>query len=248
MGKDASSRTMVITGAGDGLGRALAKRFAGDGETVILLGRTLAKVQAVAREIGPRAFAFGCDVSSPDSVRKAFADIASQFPRIDVLINNAAIYELFAIADATDEQILAAVGTNLTGPMLCVREALPLMGRGSHIINVTSEGVELPFPLMSVYQATKSGLERFTTAIYRELDPQGIRVSYVRAGAMTEEGKGWTNVAPEVSARFAREMVENGLSGRGISEYKSVTQIFRSLIDLPDDVHALGAVLFGRKA
>lgn len=173
--------------------------------------------------------------------------IAAHVSKIDVLINNAAIYQLFAIADATDEQILTAVGTNLTGPMLCVSAALSLMDRGAHIINVTSEGVELPFPLMSVYQATKSGLERFTTGIYRELDPQGVKVSYVRAGAMTEEGKGWNNVSPEVGARFAREMAENGLGGRGISQYESVTQTFRSLIDLPDDVQALGTVLFGRQ-
>ena len=240
-------KTIVITGAGDGLGRALAKRFGREGENVILLGRTVAKVEAVAREIGNHALAIGCDVSSPESVRQAFTMIASRFPRIDVLINNAAIYQLFAIADATDEQILASVGTNLTGPMFCVRAALPLMDRGAHIINVTSEGVELPFPLMSVYQATKSGLERFTTAIYRELDPQGVKVSYVRAGAMTEEGKGWKDVAPDVGARFAREMAANGLAGRGISQYESVTQIFRSLIDLPDDVLALGTVLFGRQ-
>lgn len=186
-------------------------------------------------------------MSSPETVEQAFALIASQFARIDVLINNAAIYQLFAIADATDEQILASVGTNLTGPMLCVRAALPLMDRGAHIINVTSEGVELPFPLMSVYQATKSGLERFTTAIYRELEPLGVKVSYVRAGAMTEEGKGWKDVEPDVGARFAREMAASGLAGRGISQYESVTQIFRSLIDLPDDVHALGTVLFGRQ-
>ena len=242
------SKTIVITGAGEGLGRALARRFAREGERVILLGRTAEKIEAVAREIGGRALAVSCDVSSAESVRHAFTAIAACVPRIDVLINNAGIYRLFAIADATDEQILASVGTNLSGPMFCVREALPLMDEGSHIINVTSEGVELPFPLMSVYQATKAGLERFTTAIYRELEPQGIKVSYVRAGAMAEEGKGWRDVEPEVGARFARETAANGLSGRGISHYDSVTQVFRSLIDMPDDVHALGTVLFGRKS
>jgi len=65
------SKIIVITGAGDGLGRALARRFAADGETVVLLGRTLAKVEAVAAAIGERAMAVCCDVSSPDSVRAA---------------------------------------------------------------------------------------------------------------------------------------------------------------------------------
>ena len=67
------SKVIVITGAGVGLGRALARRFAADGETVVLLGRTAAKVEAAAQEIGERAMAVACDVASPDSVRAAFA-------------------------------------------------------------------------------------------------------------------------------------------------------------------------------
>ena len=128
------SKVIVITGAGAGLGRALARRFAADGETVVLLGRNLEKVQAVAAQIGNDAVAFGCDVSSPDSVRAAFAQIAQRHPRIDVLINNAAVYEPFQVAEATDEQILKAIGTNLAGPILCARAAIALLGRGGHII------------------------------------------------------------------------------------------------------------------
>ena len=78
-------KTIVITGAGVGLGRALARRFAKEGETVILLGRTLSKVQAVADELGEPAFAVQCDVGVPDSVRTAFAAIAERHPKIDVL-------------------------------------------------------------------------------------------------------------------------------------------------------------------
>ena len=69
-------KTIVITGAGIGLGRAIARRFARDGETVILLGRTLSKVQSAADELGEPHFAVECDVGSPDSVRAAFAEIA----------------------------------------------------------------------------------------------------------------------------------------------------------------------------
>ncbi len=149
------SKVIVITGAGIGLGRALARRFATEGETVVLLGRTFSKVEAVAKEIGGGAMAVNCDVSSPASVRAAFAVIAERHSTIDVLINNAALYEPFPIVDATDEQILASVGTNLTGPMLTSRAAIPLMRRGAYIINVSSEGVELPFPFMTVYQGAK---------------------------------------------------------------------------------------------
>ena len=156
------SKVIVITGAGVGLGRALARRFAADGETVVLLGRTAAKVEAAAQEIGERAIAVACDVASPTSVRAAFARIAERHPHIDVLINNAAIFEPFEIVNATDEQILNTIATNLAGPMLCARSAIPMMRRDSHIINVSSESVDLPFPHLSVYQSSKAGLERFS--------------------------------------------------------------------------------------
>src|SRR5690606_31353654 len=78
--KPGMSKTIVITGAGVGLGRALARRFAQEGDNVVLLGRTLAKVEAAATEIGDRAMAVQCDVSDPDSVRAAFATIARRHP------------------------------------------------------------------------------------------------------------------------------------------------------------------------
>jgi NAD(P)-dependent dehydrogenase (short-subunit alcohol dehydrogenase family) len=241
------SRTIVITGAGVGLGRALARRFAADGETVVLLGRTAAKVEAVAAEIGDRAMAIGCDVASPDSVRAAFSAIAERHPRIDVLINNAAIFEPFLIADATDWQIMNTVATNLAGPMLCARSAIPMMGRGGHIINVSSESIDLPFPHLSVYQSTKEGLERFSNSLFRELEPAGIRVSSVRAGSMFEEGKTW-DVDPQAAMQFHQAAVKAGLHlrERPISQFESVTGVFRALLDLPADLHAVHISLHAR--
>jgi meso-butanediol dehydrogenase / (S,S)-butanediol dehydrogenase / diacetyl reductase len=243
------SKVIVITGAGVGLGRALARRFAADGETVVLLGRTAAKVEAAAREIGERAMAIGCDVASPASVRAAFATIARRFPHIDVLINNAAVFEPFQIADASDEQIMNTVATNLAGPMLCVRSAIPMMNRDGHIINVSSESVDMPFPHLSVYQSSKAGLERFSASLYRELDPSGIRVSNVRAGQMFEEGKTW-DVDPDAAMKFHQAALAMGinLGERPLTQFASVTGIFRALIDLPADLHAVNIGLHARKA
>jgi NAD(P)-dependent dehydrogenase (short-subunit alcohol dehydrogenase family) len=244
------SKIIVITGAGVGLGRALARRFAADGETVVLLGRTPAKVQAAAAEIGERALAVECDVGSPDSVRAAFAEIAKRHPRIDVLINNAAVYEPFLIAEATDAQILGIVTTNLAGPMLCARAAIPMMGRGSHIINVSSESVGMRFPYLVVYQSSKAGLERFSEGLHHELEPSGIRVTNVRAGQMMEEGKAWNvNVDPAVLVRFGQAAQAAGLHlrERPISHVNSVTDAFRALLDLPPDVHAVNVYIHARK-
>jgi meso-butanediol dehydrogenase / (S,S)-butanediol dehydrogenase / diacetyl reductase len=242
------SKIIVITGAGIGLGRALARRFAADGDQVVLLGRTFSKVQAAAQEIGERALAVACDVASPESVKTAFAEIAKRHPRIDILINNAAVFEPFLIADATDEQIMGTLATNLGGPILCTRAAIPMMGRGGHIINVSSESIDLPFPHLLMYQTSKAGLERFTSGLNRELEPNGIRATTVRAGQMMEEGKVW-NVDPAAQTRFAKAAMEAGLNlrERPISQFTSVTNVFRALIDLPPDLHAATISLHARK-
>lgn len=242
------SKVIVITGAGDGLGRALARRFATDGEAVVLLGRTPSKVEAVAAEIGERAMAVACDVSSPDSVRAAFAEIAKRHSHIDVLINNAAMYEPFLIAEATDDQIIKTISTNLTGSILCARAAIPLMSRGSHIINVASESIEMRFPFLVLYQATKAGLERFSEGLHHELEPSGIKVTTVRAGQMIEEGKR-PNWDPAVAMRFGQAAMAVGLNLRESpkSHYNSVTSVFRSIIDLPADLQTAVVTIHARK-
>ncbi|HKU37880.1 MAG TPA: SDR family oxidoreductase, partial [Polyangiales bacterium] len=218
------SKVIVITGAGAGLGRALARRFAGDGEHVVLLGRGGAKVQAVAQELGSRALALECDVSSPDAVRAAFQVIAERHPKIDVLINNAAFYVPFLIAEASDEQILRILGTNLTGPILCARAAIPHMVRGGHIINVSSESVAMKFPHLVLYQTSKAGLERFSEGLQHELEASGIKVTLLRAGSMYEEGKKW-EIEPAVALRFAQAALAAGINlrERPLSHYTSIT-------------------------
>ncbi|WP_348674558.1 SDR family NAD(P)-dependent oxidoreductase [uncultured Abyssibacter sp.] len=232
-----SSRVIVITGAGVGLGRALARRFVADGEQVVLLGRTAAKVEAVAEELGEAAMAIGCDVASPESVNAAFALIAERHGRIDDLINNAAIYEPFTVAEAADEQILNIVNTNLSGAIFCARAAIGLLNAGGHIINVSSESVGMTFPMLNIYAAAKAGLERFGEGLRHELEPDGIRVTNVRAGQMYEEGKTW-DIDPGVAGRFMQATMAVGLNlrERPISHYNSVTDVFRNLLDLPPDV------------
>jgi len=230
-------KTIVITGAGAGLGSALARRFAGEGETVILLGRTYSKVQKLAEELGGPAFAVECDVSDPDSVRKAFAAIAERHPKIDVLINNAAIYEPFTIAEARDDQIQTIINTNLAGPIYCSREAIPMMEKGAYIIHVGSEVIVEPFAMLSLYQCTKAGLERLSETMVKELTPLGIRVTTVRAGKMISEDKSAPNWDPDAAGRFYVQSKEQGVDmmKSPISHCDSVTDIFRALLDLKPD-------------
>lgn len=231
-------KTIVITGAGAGLGKALAQRFASEGETVILMGRTLSKVQALADELGGGALAIECDVANADSVRGAFAALAEVHPRIDVLINNAAIYEPFTVAEATDGQIDGIIATNLNGPIYCCRAAIPMMERGGQIINVGSESIVVPFVMLSLYQTSKAGLEMFSQALEAELEEAGIRVTIVRAGPMFDESKESPNWDRDAAMRFHMGCAKNGLDMRvrPVSHTGSVTGVFRAVIDLPADV------------
>lgn len=243
------SKVIVITGAGDGLGRALARRFARDGETVVLLGRTLAKVEAVAAELGSPHFALECDVGQPDSVRAAFAEIAKRHPKIDVLINNAAIYEPFTLGEVRDDQVFASLHTNLAGPIFVAREALPLLRGGGHIVNVTSESAHLKMPMLWLYAGGKQALELISEMWARELEPEGVRVTVVRAGQMFDETKTGTAWPMDVAMRFAQANAAVGidLRGRGISHYNSVTDAFRAVLDAPPDLHMGMVTLSARK-
>lgn len=241
-------KVIVITGAGVGLGRALARRFASEGHQVVLLGRTLAKVESVANDIGATAMALRCDVGQPESVQQAFTAIADRHSHIDVLINNAAVFEPFLLKNAKDEQIISALMTNLAGPMFTIRSALGLMNCGSHIINISSESVELELPHLSVYQSTKAGAERLSKSLQLELQNDGIRVTTVRAGAMFEEGKTW-DANPEDQMAFAKAAMERGINMREkpLSQFESVAELFSSLINLPADLHTNVVTLAARQ-
>lgn len=239
-------KIIVITGANGGLGRTLAQRFAEDGEKLVLLGRNLPKVQKVADSIGRGAIAVRCDVSSPDSVRSAFATIAEIYPKIDVLINNAAVFQPFLVEEASDEQIMGSLLTNLAGPILCTRSAIPMLNRGGHIINLSSESIVEPFPHLSLYQSSKAGLETFSLHVKRELEEKklGIRVTVVRAGQMFGPD-GTIEMDPVAAKRFHEAAVKRGMdfAARGITLYNSTVEIFRLLLDLPEDVH-VGTIRF----
>jgi meso-butanediol dehydrogenase / (S,S)-butanediol dehydrogenase / diacetyl reductase len=237
-------KIIAITGAGDGLGRALARRFAKDGDIVILLGRTRSKVEAVVAELGAPHMAVLCDVGDAASVNAAFAQIAAVHPKIDVLINNAAVFVPFKLADATDAQIMALTMTNFVGPILVSRAALPLLRSddaktGGHIINLSSESVRLQMPMLWLYTAAKQGVETLSEMWQHELKADNIRVTVVRAGQMMDETKTASSWPREVSIAFTMANAEVGLKliERPISHYNSATDVFHAVVNLPADLH-----------
>jgi meso-butanediol dehydrogenase / (S,S)-butanediol dehydrogenase / diacetyl reductase len=241
-------KVIVITGAGDGLGRALARRFAGDGETVILLGRTLSKVEAVAAELGAPHFAVQCDIGDPASVRTAFAAIAARHATIDVLINNAAVYLPAAIDTVDDANIRVTLDTNLAGVIYTVRAAVPMFTPGGHIINVTTEAAPLNMPMHWLYAGTKAAVEHMSETWMRELADQGIRVSIAQCGQMFDETKTGTDWPMELAMRFHQANLAAGINlrERGISHYTHVTDAFAAIVNASPDMNIARVEIRGR--
>lgn len=242
------TKTIVISGAGSGLGKAMASRFASDGDNVVLLGRTAAKVENAAREIGDRATAMVCDVCSAESVRDAFATIQQRFPTIDVLINNAAYVKRVMCEESTPEDIYQSFATNSIGPAYCAREAVQMMNPGGVIINISSGAVDNNYPGYSMYAASKAALERLSLALYEELLPRDICVTYVRCGQMVEKVGAWDELGPEAK-KMMEEAIRMGQDPRQrpSSSFASVAGAIRNLIDLPADLRSPVLVLKPRK-
>jgi NAD(P)-dependent dehydrogenase (short-subunit alcohol dehydrogenase family) len=241
------SKIIVVTGAGSGLGRAMARRLARDGHRLVLLGRTLATLEPVAAEIGQGAWAIRCDVADADSVKSVFAEIAAREARIDVLVNNAAVYEPLTIEEASEEQLSATLDTNLAGTIRCSQAALPQMVKGSHIINISTRTVVAPAVMLALYQTSKAGIERFTKTLREEVAERGIRVTMLRAAAMMEEGMSWT-LSPEVARRFREARIKRGIDqgNNPVSQFASVAELLPWLIGLPADVDVSELMLEAR--
>lgn len=180
-------KTVVITGAGRGIGRATARAFAAEGATVVVASRTAAELQSLVAEIaaaGGRAVAVPCDISAEPDVVRLMEQASALHGRIDVLVCAAGVaaiapFEQLALADW--ERTLQV---GLTGMFLGCKHASPKMAAGGLIVALGSIAGRAGFPHWSAYSAAKFGLIGFTQAIREELRPRGIRVTTIIAAAV----------------------------------------------------------------
>lgn len=159
----------IVTGAGSGIGRAVALGLGRAGYAVVLAGRRAGPLEALRAEIGPEARAIATDVTDPDSVDRLFAETVGAFGRVDVLFNNAGVFTPAVPVDAVSlEDWRASVDTNLTGAFLCTRAAFRQMKaqdpRGGRIINNGSIAAQVPRPNSAPYAATKHAITGLTRA------------------------------------------------------------------------------------
>lgn len=165
-------RTVVLTGAGSGVGRSLARGFCADGATVIGMGRTARTLEETAALCGDRMRFVVGDVGAEADVDGLFALAAESTGRVDVLVNNAAVYPRALFLDGSHRDWVAAFETNVFGMALCCRKALPgMLERGfGRVLNMGSFAWKGPIPEASAYSTTKAAVSALTRSIAVEID------------------------------------------------------------------------------
>ena len=180
----------IITGAGRGIGAAIAGKLAGLGALTVLCGRTVPPLDSTAAEItksGGRAQVAECDVTDLSSVESVAARVQRDFGRADILVNNAGVGSFAAPLHQTAPDAWEHVlNTNLRGVYYCVRSFAPMMisARSGHIVNISSLAGKNPLPNGAAYAASKWGLNGLSYSIAEELRSHNIRVSVVCPGSV----------------------------------------------------------------
>lgn len=190
---------MLVTGGGTGIGRAVALAFAAGGAKVAVTGRRTEPLEEVAKELGQRGergIAIPGDVSKPGEPARIVGEATRALGGLDVLVNNAGAFPRGLVADASDEDLALAFGTNVIAPMAMTREAVPALGvRGGVVVNIGSTMSRVQEPKVAAYSSSKLALEQATRCLAVELGPLGIRVNCVAPG-MTS-----TNMTSHLSSR-----------------------------------------------
>jgi 3-oxoacyl-[acyl-carrier protein] reductase len=186
------SRVAMVTGAGSGIGRAIAERLAEDGARVVvndLKGETADEVVAGIRDKGGTAAAAPGDVSDTEAVRQIMAAAREAYDAPEILVNNAGFLQQKRFVDLTHEDFDRMIAVHLRGTFLCTRAVLPEMlsrGRGI-VVNVASQLGQIGGIELCHYSAAKAGIIGLTKSLAREVSAQGVRVNAVAPGPINTE-------------------------------------------------------------
>ncbi len=185
---DLHDRSILLTGAGSGIGRALALQLAEHAPRLTLVGRRtepLEEVAAQVRERGGQALVVPSDLTAPGAPAVVVATAQEQFGGIDVLVNNAGNVRAGRLEAVEESQVLAQVALNLTAPILLTHAALPALRASGDglVVNISSGIALIGMPFYTTYAATKAGIAHFGEALRRELYGEGVHVLNVFPGA-----------------------------------------------------------------
>lgn len=177
-----SGKSVLVTGAGSGIGQATAQVFSQNGYHVILLGRSLQKLSAVQSQLKGPSEAYSCDIGDLAQVKKTIGHLQQKNVRLYSVINNAGIFDRRNFAESSDELWRRHFETNLLGPARVARECLSILESPASIVNVSSTLGLRPVAKTAVYSAMKAGLVSMTKTLALEWAPNGIRVNAICPG------------------------------------------------------------------
>jgi len=219
-------KVAVVTGASSGIGEATASELASRGASVVLASRATDKLEALQREIsssGGLALAVETDVSDRGSVEAMVGRIVGEFGSLDILVNNAGLGLSGRIAEVRAEDVRHVFEVNAIGPLNCIQAALPHMGEGGRIINVSSVVGRRAIPKVGAYCASKSALGALSDALRVEVADKGVTVTSVYPGTTRtsfrensrrtrDEKRGWRpkGVTPDKVAQKIADAAERG--------------------------------------
>jgi len=182
-GMNSTSRIVVVTGAGTGIGRATAQAFAAGGAHVLAVGRRAEPLRETAAGHA-RITPLPADITAEGEPERIVRTVSERYGKLDVLVNNAGVVRGGALGALTPEMIAFQTATNLIAPVMLAQAALPSLEGGGVIVNVSTSVAQRAWPGNSVYAATKTALESLTRSWAVELAPRGIRVVAVAPGAV----------------------------------------------------------------
>lgn len=228
--RELAGKVAVITGAGSGIGLAIAERFAAEGAAVVinyLGGADEAPAIALAQKVveeGGRAKAFQADVSKPTQVEAMVVHVTETLGPIDILINNAGIESSRPLLDIEDDEWAKVLAVNLSGAFYCLRACARAMTsktpKGGSIVNVSSIHEDLPFPGYTPYAVSKGGLRMLMRNAALELASASIRVNNVAPGAISTPINAATLSSPD-----KRAALEAAIPLRRIGTADEVAQV-----------------------
>lgn len=200
-------RTVLVTGAGSGIGRALAIEASLRGAAVCLCGRRPEKLRETLVRLDPNRahLVVSADITCEADIARLAQALTAQWGALDLLVNNAGRLATGALETATHAQIAGIIDTNVVAPMILTQRLLPLLerGKGPRIVNIGSMFGEIPFPGFVAYSASKAAMKGFSMALRRELLHQGIGVTHAAPRATDTDG------AASVAAAIAGQRLDD---------------------------------------
>ncbi|MGY6649744.1 SDR family NAD(P)-dependent oxidoreductase [Wenyingzhuangia sp. IMCC45574] len=175
-----NKKTAVITGGNSGIGYATAKKFKEEGANVIIIGRSLEKVNLAAEELG--VLGITADVSDLSAIDKAVTKIENEFEKIDILFVNAGVFSPVPVGQISEEIFDNLMDINFKGAVFTIEKFLPIVNDGGSIVNLSSINAYTGMPNTAVYSASKAALNAYARTAATELAPRKIRINTVNPG------------------------------------------------------------------